>query len=96
MKVVKSRLARQDLAEAIAYIAERNREAANRLLADVEFRLGQLIDNPELGPGRPDIGADVRSLSISPLIALYQIKSNKIEVRRIVHGRRDISAELLR
>jgi toxin ParE1/3/4 len=73
----------------VEYFAERNSGAARKVataLYDASVRLGT---HPHLG--RRGRVAGIRELVVSrlPYVLAYRIKSERVEVVRAVHGRRD-------
>ena len=90
--IVYSGLARADLAEIWAFIAERDGERrAEAVLERIERRINQLADHPELGPSRPEIGPGARSLTCERWLALYDIRRENVRIIRIVDGARDLT-----
>lgn len=78
-----------DLEEIVAYIAERNPAAAPKVAAalyDAAVRLGA---HPHIG--RQGRVAGTRELVVSrlPYVLAYRIKPERVEVVRVIHGRRD-------
>lgn len=93
-------LARLDLLEAVAYLAERNEASARRFRMEAEATFRRLAGMPGLGArydsNRPDL-ADIRYLPISRFrnwIVFYRPTSEGIEVVRVLHGTRDLGAAL--
>jgi toxin ParE1/3/4 len=53
-----------------------------------------LADRPEIGRKYPDIGFEIRGISIRRHFVLYQsIDSNTIEIIRILHERMDVGSQ---
>lgn len=78
-----------DVEEIVEYIAERNSAAAPKVAAalhDASVRLGT---HPHLG--RQGRVAGTRELVVSrlPYVLAYRIKRERVEVVRVIHGRRD-------
>lgn len=92
--VFRTPAAESDLIDIWVSIALDNRRAADQLLEDFESRFNQLSDFPESGPLRPDIADDVRTLTCRNYLILYRMTSDRIEIVRVVHGARDITALL--
>jgi len=61
----------------------------------LEARLDILKDFPEAGPARPDIAPDARMLVEQPYLIFYRRRSDHIQIVRVLHGARDIDAELI-
>ena len=62
MHVVYSRRSRREVARIVDAIAFDNPRAAEQFVAELEHRCSLLARIPEMGPARPNIGRDVRSL----------------------------------
>ncbi len=54
-------------------------------------RCGALKNVPLAGRTRPEIGIDVRSLSVRPIVVFYRVREdrNAVEILRIIDGWRD-------
>lgn len=89
MKLVLSRLAKEDLLEAWDYIAEHDEVAADRYIDFLRKRALELLDFPELGRLRNEIRPDLRSLLARNHLLFYRIQSHEIQILRILHGSRD-------
>ena len=92
IRIVRSPAAETDLIEIWLNIAKDNPLAADRFLDAIAERILQLATFPESGPSRPDIGTEVRALTIGNYLVLYRLAEQRIEIVRIVHGARDVSA----
>ncbi|WP_292551364.1 type II toxin-antitoxin system RelE/ParE family toxin [Mesorhizobium sp.] len=62
------------------------------LLDAIAARIQQLATFPESGPQKPDIGAEVRALTIGNYLVLYRLAEQRVEIVRVVHSARDVSA----
>lgn len=79
MRVVWTRPAGEQFAETLAYLAERSPAAAARLVADVQARLDQVAEHPQIGrPGRV-VGTRELVLADFPFVVAYRV-SETIEV----------------
>src|SRR5690348_12336551 len=94
MKVRISRKARSDLLGAYDYLADRNRSAAERLVADFDAKLLQLAEFPLIGRVRPEYAADLRSVLVRNHVVLYLVTSVEVVIVRVIDGRMDIDTEL--
>lgn len=90
LKLVISRSARTDLLELWVYVAEDNIEAADKVLDRVFEVVERLGEWPELGRTREDLGAGVRSFVVGSHIVFYRVSETRLEVVRVLHGRRDV------
>lgn len=88
--IVRSPAAENDLIDIWFAIATDSPLAADRFLDSIAERILQLAAFPESGPRRPDIGAEVRALTIANYLVLYRFAEDRVEIVRIVHGARDV------
>ncbi len=86
--------ARQDLLAIWEYLAKDNEAAADRVLDSLDARMQRLADHPLLGPARPDIAPDLRYLVSDNYLILYRILPAAVEIVRVLHGARNLSAIL--
>ncbi len=87
MKLVWSPVARAQLLESFAYIAERDVGAAAQVFERITKRAESLMDFPELGPvGRLP---DTRELRITGTryVLVYRVRWEAIEILAVWHGR---------
>ncbi|MDX8445086.1 type II toxin-antitoxin system RelE/ParE family toxin [Mesorhizobium captivum] len=74
------------------YVAERNPNAAIRLVDALERRWDLLTLHPFSGAPRDDIAPGVRHLIVGEYLTLYRVGEDAIEIVRVLHGRRNIEA----
>jgi toxin ParE1/3/4 len=88
MQVVWTQPALSDLAALRAYISEDNPPAADRQVDLIMMAVGGLVTFPE--SGRPGRRERTRELIIgkTPYLVPYRIRGDRIEVLRVLHGRR--------
>ncbi|MGE0280248.1 MAG: type II toxin-antitoxin system RelE/ParE family toxin [Rhizobiaceae bacterium] len=55
-------------------------------------RAKQLADFPELGAAHHEIANGVRFLTSGRYLILYRIDDRQVEIVRVLHGARDVSA----
>ena len=92
MKTVRqTRQAKADIIELWLRIAAADEATANRIVDDITHRIAQLEAFPEMGPARPDIAADARSLRCERWLILYRITPDAVQIVRVVDGARDLS-----
>ncbi len=84
--------AEEDLIDIWLYIAQDNPAAADNLLDTFEEKGQLLAENPELGRVPPDIADDFHHLPVGRYLMLYRIIPGGIELVRVVHGMRLLSA----
>lgn len=71
-------------------VAERNSEAADRLIDAILEKARFHANFPNTGRARDDIRLGVWSSSVPPYVILFQAVEDTIEVLRILYGSRDI------
>ncbi|MBN2847165.1 MAG: type II toxin-antitoxin system RelE/ParE family toxin [Coriobacteriia bacterium] len=99
-RVVLTRAAADDLNEAFAYVAERNRRAAHESLDRTQAALKNLGEFPDMGaPLSPEefelVEPGVRFVVAEPYAVFYRVSNEAVIVLRILHLRRDFLGELL-
>ena len=92
-----SRLAEEDLAEIVSYVAADRPSAAEEVAHRIEKTLQLLSKNPRLG-GVPTeeqlVRLGYRYLVIENYLVFYTIEGTIIYVHRIIHGARDYTSFL--
>jgi toxin ParE1/3/4 len=96
LRILQRRLARQDVLELIAYIADDNPKAAQNLYAAYERTLTTLSENPAIGWVYPTANPRLAGLRAFPIgrfrtyLIFYRRCADTIDVIRVLHGRRDL------
>lgn len=86
-----SRRAREDLLDIWLHIARQDSEAAaDRVLDRIDEACRMLARHPQLGPARPEIAEEARSLVIQRWLALYRATPYGAQVVRVIDGARDL------
>lgn len=93
LPIVRTARADEDLIDIWTYIARDNRAAADRLLDTIERRWQQLARHPSSGVARDDMAPGLRHLTAGRYLILYRIGRDRIEILRVLHGRRKIGRE---
>lgn len=85
-----------DLTDAYAYVAERDPQAADRLLDDVDALVNLLASFPELGRIRDELRPGVRSFRLRHFrhVLFYRSAGDAIVLLRLLHGARDLRRDL--
>jgi toxin ParE1/3/4 len=91
-RVVRSPAADEDLIEIWGHIAGESKITADRVYDRIVKRIFDLADFPDMGPGRSEIAADLRSLTVMNYVILYRVETDYIEIIRVIHGARDLSS----
>jgi toxin ParE1/3/4 len=87
-----SRQAEADLQEIWLYLAQRNEQAADRLIASVSQQFETLAAFPGLGQRSEDLAQGLRGSPVGRYVIFYRPFEGGIEVFRVVHGARDIKS----
>jgi toxin ParE1/3/4 len=91
--------AEADTRDILSYL---EREAGSAIAADYADRfrstLEHLVDFPEIGAPRPNLGRHVRIGIVSPYVLIYEFarEYDTLTLLRILHGKRNIPRELRR
>ena len=91
--LIVSPLAEEDLEEIWSFVAERDVEAANRLIDEITGRFDHLLAYPEAGRARHELLVNLRSLPVKRYVIFYQPTDDGVEIFRVLHGSRDIQSE---
>ncbi len=86
MQIVWTKQAITDLAEIEHYIEQDKPQAARRVAAHLVASAEHLAEFPQLGKPGPRPGT--RDLIIPPYFISYRIRSERLEILSIWHGRR--------
>jgi toxin ParE1/3/4 len=91
--LIVSPLAEEDLEEIWSFVAERDAEAADRLIDQITGRFDHLLAYPEAGRARHELLVNLRSLPVKRYVIFYQPTDDGIEIFRVLHGSRDVQGE---
>lgn len=91
--LIVSLLAEEDLEEIWGFVAERDVEAADRLLDEIAGRFDHLLAYPEAGRVRHELLVNLRSLPVKRYVIFYQPTDDGVEIFRVLHGSRDVQSE---
>jgi toxin ParE1/3/4 len=91
--LIVSPLAEEDLEEIWSFIAERDVEAADRLIDEITGRFDHLLAYPEAGRARHDLLVNLRSIPVKRYVIFYQPTDDGVEIFRVLHGSRDVQGE---
>jgi toxin ParE1/3/4 len=87
----------QDVDEIASYIAERNPDAARKLVRQVFERVELLRQFLELGRFEPELPGQVhRRLVIRPCKVIYRIEHDAAVIEAVVRGERLMTEQLLK
>lgn len=91
--LIVSPLAEEDLEEIWSFVAERDVEAADRLVDEITGRFDHLLAYPEAGRARHELLVNLRSLPVKRYVIFYQPTDDGVEIFRVLHGSRDVQSE---
>jgi toxin ParE1/3/4 len=91
--LIVSPLAEEDLEEIWSFVAERDVEAADRLIDEITSRFDHLLAYPEAGRARHELLVNLRSLPVKRYVIFYQPTDDGVEIFRVLHGSRDVQSE---
>ncbi len=93
-RVVRTDLARDEIAAALEYLGDRSAPAAGRLTDLVADKCRLLATNPFMGRARDELRAGYRSVVVGDYLLFYRVTDAEVIVVRFLHGSRDLPAAL--
>ncbi len=94
---MKYRLAKRAIADIEAlglYVAKENESASYRLIEAFFHRMDMLQRVPRAGVRRDDLGPGYRAVPVGQYLILYRVGDTRIEVLRVIHGKRNVAKAL--
>lgn len=92
-----SALAKQDVRGILADLRERAGDVvARRYGAHIKRIYRSLAEFPAGGAPRPSLGSEARIKIVYPYVVIYDHSADTATVLRVLHGHRNITADLLR
>jgi plasmid stabilization system protein ParE len=97
-RLLVSDLARADIHEVLNNLEKRaGQVTALRYALEFQAVFDRLTEFPEMGVARPELGPAARFVVIDPYLLFYDVEQTlDVFVLRLLHGRRKITAELVR
>jgi toxin ParE1/3/4 len=95
-RIIIAPAAEADAAEIWAYIARDNPAAASRLLGRFDQLFRTLAEQPGAGTSAEVLAAHLRLIPVGSYLVFYRPRTDGVEIVRILHGARDITAEFFR
>lgn len=90
-------LAKNDVREIVAYIRQRNPDAARRVRAQLREAMQNLAEFPGIGHLREDLTDEpLRFWTVHSYLIVYRPDTKPLEVVRVIHGARDVERQLKR
>jgi toxin ParE1/3/4 len=78
-----------DVRDITKFIGQDNPKAAEDWFTRIERRFTAVGEMPGMGVSRPEFGAGVRVSALGQYLILYRDQSGRVDIVRVVHGRRD-------
>jgi toxin ParE1/3/4 len=91
--IVKRPRAKSDLVEIWDYIAEDSETRADDFIDRIDQKFRTLAQRPGIGRLRDELAAEVRSFPVGRYVIFYRPRSNGVEIVRVLHSARDLSAD---
>lgn len=82
----------RDLGHIWDYIALDNPPAADHFIARLLHTCALLADAPRMGRARGELAKDLRSHPVGNYLIFYRIRTEAVEIVRVIHGGRDLNA----
>ena len=96
MKVTWAPLAREQTADAFAFISAERPSAALRRFEEIVERAGSLSDFPDMGRMMPEAGRpEVREVVAEPYRLIYRRDPDEVIIIGVFHSRQDVDADSL-
>jgi toxin ParE1/3/4 len=96
-RVVVTDLAKRDLRRILSDLAARaGYRVAERYAEDFKVAYRRLRSFPDSGPPRPALGRDTRIVLVLPYIVIYESRAGTATVLRVMHGKRNITRDIIR
>ena len=92
MRILLTAAAVADIEHVGDYIAKDNPERAVSYITALEHRIAQFGTLPQGGRLRPEWGALVRSTPFGSHLIVWRTAGDTVEILRVVHGSRDLTA----
>ena len=89
MKLLFSPAAEADLVDIALYIAADDPQRALEFVKELEEACAILIDYPQAGVARPEVGEGLRSKPYRRYIIYYRALENVVRIERFLHAARD-------
>jgi len=96
-RVVVTEPAKRDVRRILSDLTERaGYRVATNYAADFKAAYRRLAAMPDIGSPRPALGPTTRVVIILPYLVIYEHQDNVVTVLRVLHGKRNITRDLLR
>lgn len=89
-RVIVQPRAQADMDEIWTYVAQRDRQAADRLSDRIVDRFEMLGRQPLIGESAGDISPALRRVIEGNYVIYYEVEADVVLIRRVLHGARDL------
>ena len=86
--------ANRDLAAIADWYEEKAPATGERLFAALRRQFQMLARFPGIGRDRSDLSPNLRSFVVSPYVIFFRPTASGVEIARVLHGRRNITADM--
>ncbi len=94
-QLVLSPAAQEDLREIYRYgLRHWGASQASKYLEKLKEHLWTLTEEPFIGRKRPELFPELRCFPIESHIVFYQVRPQKVEIIRVLHGQQDPNQQL--
>jgi toxin ParE1/3/4 len=87
-----------DVQDIVRYLRKRRPSAADRFVPAFQATVDQIGEMPQIGRTRADLGApEIRSWRVATFhrhLVFYEVLPDRVRLLRVLHGARDLQAEL--
>ena len=94
MELIFQKSFENDLLAYWEFLFDKNPQAANAIVQEVYDKVDMLRDHPFAGQSQRHISDDCRHLVVRPLVVLYRVVEDRVELVRVLDGRRDVTAAM--
>ena len=92
MKLFFTPLAEADIGDILDYIAAQRPLTAVAVVSHIREKCELIATQPGIGQRRPEFPGDYRSFPVQRWVIFYRIKSDTVEIHRVLDGARDIDS----
>ena len=96
MKIIRTSKASADLVRIYRYVAGHNKDAALRLIRQMDAAFLHLRDFPQTGAPRRELGRELRGRIVDYHHVTYRLEPGSVVILRVIDGRMDIETEFFR
>jgi toxin ParE1/3/4 len=96
MKIFESEKAKKDPLGIYTYLAERNLQADDAFVEELDTKFKNLCRFPFIGRERSSLVPGLRSILVGMYVTFYLVERDRIVIVRVIDGRMDIDDEFKR